>query len=173
MRDYSRMEKANWIKDYGAVVVAGVAAVVSIWNAWASWRARKDDWRRTRRSACYADFVGSVSELFSFYRSQKFDEFELETFRSLHGRYLAKLAEVLIVGPRSVSRAASVIRLVLEDYGELPRGAEVDSDMFDRAMNEFIAAASEALGIDEEQDDIDFNAWKRLSPPERAVWPKP
>ena len=51
---------ANLIKDYGALVVSGLAATLAALNLIVTWKAKRNEWLRTERISRYAGLAGAA-----------------------------------------------------------------------------------------------------------------
>jgi hypothetical protein len=157
----------QWIRDYGAVTVAGVAVVLTLVNLLVTVRSKRAEWERNERLQRYSTLVASAGD----YKKSIVGNFvapvsppSIEAVRSAESTFEANIAAVLMLGPRSVARAASALQDVIYEYH---RSVVIDhvasAGEYNQAMNEFIDACSAAL---------DITKWRAMERVERQSWPR-
>lgn len=165
----------DWMKDR-LDVLAFILSVVGITYTWLT---RRIDWRRNLSVPRYTAFALASMERGVFWDEeaatlQPHDRTARAT--ALRHAFNTAAAEVAIVGPKKVGRSAAVVTYVLSEWEETFKATgsavAMDRKLFDRAINDFVEAASGALSVGYKSEDIDFAVWKALPEPERTKWPK-
>ena len=178
--------EGRWFRDWGALIVAGIAAVVSIWNAVTSYLARRKDWQRELRVPRYAAFAAQAQRLHMLTRALLNDtpDERVDKLSEAQHDYDTAFDELLIVGPTAVSDAAHIVNQSIADWFECARW---DSQsfvewypMFRIAMRDFITAASAAIGTGEKNRHAtfarrksDYESWRTAAEKSRAADPGP
>ena len=101
------------ILDYGAVIAAGIAAVASLANLFVTWRAKRSEWTRTERIDRYCELVSAATTyekaVLKAGMTPSPDHALANELQHAEATFEEALAGVLIVGPREVSRRASIV----------------------------------------------------------------
>jgi hypothetical protein len=153
----------TWVKDYGALTAASVAAVVTIVNSF--FQARRDRnyrtsvWFRELRTARYISFLRAAND----YRTAIFWRYanpdpeitgpppkDAPDYDTVVNEFGHQLAEVTMVGPARIAAAAKIVQYACWKYvGQLEsRPWDYDQSLTSKVLNDFIAEAQVALGIE-------------------------
>lgn len=170
----------TWLKDYGALVAASIAAGAAILNGVLA--AKRDrsfktgEWMRQTRMPRYVAFIRASNEFISAILWQHAEpDSEIlgpepaikPDYDTAAKEFRHQLAEVTLVGPAEVARAAKFVQ-----YGCWRYIVQLEKDPFrynqrlvSRLVAEFIESAQAALGIaDGAETTPDYREWLRSLP---------
>lgn len=153
----------TWLKDYGALIAASVAAVVTILNSVLQARRdrafKTDVWLRELRIPRYAAFLRAAND----YRTAITWEYaepdpeitgprpkDVPEFDAAVTEFRHQLAEVTMVGPSNVGTAAKIVQYGCWKYLRQLESHPWDYDqaLTNRVLSDFIVEAQLALGIE-------------------------
>lgn len=164
----------SWLKSYGAVVAASIAAIAAVangfWQAHQDRRTKESEWLREVRIPRYTDLLQAAATLLTAIAWRFVDPDEdtgpppltppdLDVANDSFGHAFAAVA---LVGPSEVARAAMHIKYALSSYRSR---LEVDpsdwgQEIQSRTINDFTRGASKALGIESSDTDSEsYSAW--------------
>lgn len=145
---------SHWLRDWGALALAGLAAASSIAALVVNLLHHRSDWQRELRMPAYTKFAAAAGALLYAYQTVRVTPpaDHVSVVREPMEHFDGALAEVLIVGPKSVADAADLVGQTLHELGSVcrtwrPGDAEPDERYYEAAQPRFITAASAAVGF--------------------------
>jgi hypothetical protein len=171
----------TWLKDYGALVAASIAAAVTVVNGFM--QARRDrrsqerDWLRSTRMPRYVAFLEIALE----YRQAIFGQLgewdsdlgvepkEWPDYHKTGDAFRHALSSVQLVGPAAVAEKAQIVQYSMWEYEARLEGNPYDFDQRASrvAIEDYLAACRSALELptDPAGGPIDYRHWKKLALP--------
>jgi hypothetical protein len=160
-----------WLRDWGTLGLAAVAAMGSIWSLIANLVHHRRHWQRAHRVPAYVRLAGAASDLVYVYADvrMKTPTERAAIAREPMQRLDAALAEAAIVGPSSVTSAARVFGDALKEYGGIcaamkPGDSDPSEYYVEEALGAFVDAAAAAIGYRHERSAMSLEEFKRSLP---------